>query len=433
MVVRNIHKRLITRLFLGWIALSVVLGIAAFFIKLEQIDDLVQDLAIAESKQILKDKRYFSPNLSEQEHRILTERLNNHIENGNFTVLELYDAEVKKLFEVDSKNADAMDAHDNYIEPKEKLGKANDSMFTDNITYERFFVHGRVFLQYVVPLFDGSHKKYGYLEGVYRADDHIMEDIWNIVIESLLLVVASVFATAILFYPIVMAMNKDLIKLTGDLSDANIGMLESLGSAIAKRDSDTSSHNYRVTIYAVTLAEELGLEVEEMRRLIKGSFLHDIGKIGISDNILLKPGKLTDEEFEQMKSHVTHGSDIVGKYAWLKDAVDVVANHHEKYDGSGYLESLRGEDIPYNARIFAIADVFDALTSKRPYKEPFSYEKTIEILTESSGKHFDPKILEVFIDLSEQLYDKVRKSEDEVLEKIMHDLVRKFFYTMNHS
>lgn len=141
---------------------------------------------------------------------------------------------------------------------------------------------------------------------------------------------------------------------------------------------------------------------------------------------MLKPGKLTDEEFEEMKHHCLHGLDIVGKYEWLRGAVDVVVYHHEKYDGTGY-SKLPGEDIPLSARIFAIADVFDALTSKRPYKEPFSYEKAVGILKESAGKHFDRRLVEVFIGLSKKLYDKTVNMEDETLEKTMLEMIRKYF------
>ena len=117
-----------------------------------------------------------------------------------------------------------------------------------------------------------------------------------------------------------------------------------------------------------------------IRILIKGAFLHDVGKIGIRDNILLKPGRLDEEEFEEMKRHVNHGLDIISKSAWLNEASAVVGSHHEKYEGNGYPAGLKGEAIPVLARIFAIADVFDALTSHRPYKKPLSYEETIDIL-----------------------------------------------------
>ena len=128
----------------------------------------------------------------------------------------------------------------------------------------------------------------------------------------------------------------ELELVASQLLCANTGMLEVLGSAIAKRDSDTSAHNYRVTIHAIHLGKILGFDNNALNSLIKGSFLHDIGKIAISDTILLKPGKLTFEEFEVMKTHVLQGCEIISNYEWLKDAEDVVLHHHEKFDGNGY-------------------------------------------------------------------------------------------------
>ncbi|MBF0520959.1 MAG: HD-GYP domain-containing protein [Nitrospirae bacterium] len=426
-VARKIHITLIKRLILGWFVLSILLGVAVFFIKLQDIDEMVKDLAISESKMILNDKRFFTQGLSEQENNLMTDKLKLVIKYGNFISVELYTTELKKLYEVTSNDIDAMEAHNKYIEPKETVGKEKGSMFTNNITSERFYINGRIFLQFVVPLFDKTNKKYGYMEGIYRTNNHTMKDIRHSLVVSLLVIVLAVSVTAIIFYPLVISMNNDLIKHTRNLTEANLGMLETLGSTIAKRDSDTNSHNYRVAIYAVSLGEALHLKDDEIRSLIKGSFLHDIGKIAISDNILLKPGKLTEEEFEHMKDHVLHGMDIVGRYSWLRDAVDVVVYHHERYDGKGYSGQLMSEEIPIGARIFAIVDVFDALTSKRPYKEPYSYEETLEIIKENSGKHFDPKLLEVFIDMSFDLYDKISKSEDNTIEKMMKKLVRKYF------
>jgi len=141
-----------------------------------------------------------------------------------------------------------------------------------------------------------------------------------------------------------------------------------------------------------------------MRSLIKGAFIHDVGKIAIRDSILLKPGRLDADEFAEMKTHVSHGGDIVRQTEWLADAAEVVKYHHEKFDGSGYLTGLGGEDIPVIARIFAIADVFDALTSARPYKQPLSLERSVEILLEGRGTHFDPKLLDAFLAIAASLY-----------------------------
>ena len=170
------------------------------------------------------------------------------------------------------------------------------------------------------------------------------------------------------------------------------------------------------------------MNAQEIRALIKGAFLHDVGKIGISDTILLKPGKLNEEEFAVMQQHVRHGVDIISHYAWLHDAVAVTRHHHEKFDGTGYLDGLKGEEIPRNARIFALADVFDALTSKRPYKEPFSFERSAGILRDGAGTHFDPVLVAAFLRIAHSLYEQLSGNEQEgYLNDRLEQLVHNYF------
>ena len=156
-------------------------------------------------------------------------------------------------------------------------------------------------------------------------------------------------------------------------------------------------------------------------------FLHDIGKIAISDNILLKPAKLTNIEFEDMKTHVLHGVEIVQNNYWLKDAKDVILHHHEKVDGSGYPDGLQGDEIPYNARIFAVADVFDALTSKRPYKKPFSLDESMKIIMDDVGTHFDKNIVDSFEEIYEKIYYDILDMSSKELEKIFYQNVKPYF------
>jgi len=178
----------------------------------------------------------------------------------------------------------------------------------------------------------------------------------------------------------------------------------------------------------VKLAERLALSANTIQHLIKGAFLHDVGKIGIEDSILHKPGRLTDDEFTVMQTHVPLGLDIVDKAAWIKEGMDIVGYHHEKYDGSGYARGLAGDQIPATARIFAIADVFDALTAQRPYKEPFSYEKTMDILKSGRGSHFDPNFVDVFETMSRSVYDSYAGREDDDLKKELDTIIKKYFY-----
>lgn len=214
----------------------------------------------------------------------------------------------------------------------------------------------------------------------------------------------------------------------GMLLEANVEMLEVLGSAIAKRDSDTSAHNYRVTLLALAVAEGAGLDRQRLQALVKGSFLHDVGKIGISDAILLKPGRLDAAEYAAMKTHVQHGTDIVSRYAWLRDALDIVRHHHERVDGRGYPDGLSGEAIPTAARIFAIADVFDALTSERPYKRALSFDETMQTMAADRGTHFDPALFDLFATLAPGLYARVCKAAPEALEDELRGQMRRHFF-----
>jgi HD-GYP domain-containing protein (c-di-GMP phosphodiesterase class II) len=233
-----------------------------------------------------------------------------------------------------------------------------------------------------------------------------------------------------ILYPAINGLLRRVAGLSGSLLHANMEILSVLGSAIAKRDSDTDIHNYRVTIYAVRLAEALGIPEDEIRSLIKGAFLHDVGKIGIRDSILLKPSRLTFEEFKEMNEHVRHGIDIVSGSVWLRDAAPVVGSHHEKYDGTGYLEKRNNGDIPRVARIFAIADVFDALSSRRPYKDAMGYEETMNTLIGGRSTHFDPEILDVFINIAPLLYETYANRDDDRPRSDLKQVNARYFGTV---
>jgi putative nucleotidyltransferase with HDIG domain len=170
--------------------------------------------------------------------------------------------------------------------------------------------------------------------------------------------------------------------------------LTSLMSALDARDRETEGHSVRVSRLAGTLARELGLPEGQMKSLERGALLHDIGKIGISDTILHKPDKLTDEEWKIMRVHPDIGARIVEGIPFLRDSVSVIRHHHERWDGSGYPSGLQGNEIPIQARIFAVADVFDALTSRRKYREKSSAEEALNYMKENAGVLFDPEIVD---------------------------------------
>lgn len=249
--------------------------------------------------------------------------------------------------------------------------------------------------------------------------------LWRAALMGVLLVLA---ASAVL-YPVILRLLRRVERLSRDLLDANLEMMRVIGSAIAKRDSETDLHNYRVTMYAVRLAERLGLDAGDIRSLIKGAFLHDVGKIGVPDAVLLKPARLTEAEREEMQRHVDHGLDIIRRSSWLGDAVPVVAMHHEKMDGTGYRRHLKGDEIPVLARIFAIADVFDALSSKRPYKPALALDEVLREMHADRGSHFDPAALDVFEGIAPELHQRYAAAADdgERARADLRDVMARYF------
>ena len=186
-----------------------------------------------------------------------------------------------------------------------------------------------------------------------------------------------------------------------EIIDSRLCALQMLGRAAEYKDNETGLHVVRMSHYAELLARAIGWPEEECELIKHASPMHDIGKIGIADHILMKPGRLTEEEFEEIKRHPEIGARIIGERAQssrLFELASVIAlTHHEKWDGSGYPHGLKGEDIPIHGRIVALADVFDALTSRRPYKEPWPLDKTIAHLQEQAARHFDPTLVERFL------------------------------------
>ncbi|MEJ2759457.1 MAG: HD domain-containing phosphohydrolase, partial [Anaerolineales bacterium] len=175
--------------------------------------------------------------------------------------------------------------------------------------------------------------------------------------------------------------------------------LEGWSRALEMRDQETEGHTQRVTTWTVKLAQRMGIKEDEIAHIRRGALLHDIGKVGVPDRILLKPGPLDEEEWEVMKQHPVAAFKLLITIPFLRPALDIPQYHHEKWDGNGYPYGLKGEEIPLAARIFAVVDVWDALLSHRPYREPCTHEETIEYITRESGTHFDPNVVESFLEL----------------------------------
>jgi putative nucleotidyltransferase with HDIG domain len=184
--------------------------------------------------------------------------------------------------------------------------------------------------------------------------------------------------------------------------------LEAMGDALDLRDAETEGHSKRVTAYTIALARQMGLDSEQLRTIARGAFLHDIGKIATPDRILLKPGKLDAEEMAIMREHCDRGYEMVRKIPFLREAAEIVYAHQESFDGSGYPRGLKAAEIPLGARIFAIADTLDAITSDRPYRKGATFLEARTEIERCSGRQFDPEIVAVFLRMPPDLWFDLR-------------------------
>ncbi len=201
----------------------------------------------------------------------------------------------------------------------------------------------------------------------------------------------------------------ELDKALGSLEAAYRSTLRALTAALETRDAETHGHSERVVTFSLRLGREYGLNGPQMNALEFGSLLHDIGKIGVPDAILRKPSQLTEDEWTRMREHPLHGQQILRGIEFLEGAARVVAQHHEKWDGSGYPLGLKAEEIDVCARIFSVADAFDAITSDRVYREGRSYEAAVAEMDKWTGKQFDPTVVEAFHRVPKEDWDELRK------------------------
>ena len=207
---------------------------------------------------------------------------------------------------------------------------------------------------------------------------------------------------------VVRARTEMLRQAMEDLEHSYDVTLEALGDALDLKDSETEGHSKRVTAYTIALARAMGISPVEIKVIARGAFLHDIGKMAIPDEILRKPGKLTAEEEDIMRDHCTRGYHILRKIPFLSEAAAIVYTHQEHYDGNGYPSRLKGNEIPIGARIFAIADALDAITSDRPYRQARSFDAAREEILRCSGTQFDPAVVEVFLKIPNELWNELR-------------------------
>jgi len=217
---------------------------------------------------------------------------------------------------------------------------------------------------------------------------------------------------------------RDLAAALAELEDTYRATLEALGSALDTRDVGTQAHSRRVVGYSLTIARAFGVDESQMRDIEHGVLLHDIGKIGIPDGILLKPGRLGAEEWKIMRTHPDLGRRLVERIPFLRGAVPIVYHHHERWDGTGYPGNLQGEAIPLGARIFAVADAFDAMTCDRPYSVAISFEAARVEIDRCAGSHFDPAVVKAFLTVPLELLEAIRNGSSDGTQPITAPLTR---------
>ncbi|MFA7280452.1 MAG: HD domain-containing phosphohydrolase [Sterolibacterium sp.] len=398
------------------VVLASVVSPLAWYVSRENAEKSIVSFAMEESHRVLVHHEAIA--LEGPDAKIHAEAAARSLSGGLFDIAEVYGANGNRLAEDLTEDGERIEKEI----PHHPVPRFNTPF------YESFRLsNDRWVLRVFVPLHVDSGTLTGYFEGVRLIPDWQTKQIFSVALTAALMVCLASLVCGGILYPVVIRLASDNERKAQEVLESHISMMEALGRAIAKRDSDTGAHNYRVAWIAATLADAVGLSGGSMQALIAGSFLHDAGKIGIPDAILLKPGKLTEDEMDIMRTHVAMGEQIVTGAGWLDGGKDVVASHHEKWDGSGYPRGQTGDAIPLVARIFAIVDVFDALCAKRPYKEPLTLAAAMEILQQGAGTHFDPSLLKVFSGLAANVYSTAINATESEVRTLMEGMVRKHF------
>jgi HD-GYP domain-containing protein (c-di-GMP phosphodiesterase class II) len=259
------------------------------------------------------------------------------------------------------------------------------------LLYEEKFIS-----YYCVPLIENVEVK-GVLEVFHRSPLHPDPD-WINFLHTLAGQAAIAVQSATLF--------NGLQRSNTELAMAYDATIEGWSRAMDLRDKETAGHTQRVTDMTLELAKAMGMSTEELIHIRRGALLHDMGKLGVPDEVLLKPGKLTEEDWVAMRKHPQYAYDMFASIPYLLPALDIPYCHHEKWDGTGYPRGLKGEEIPLSARLFAVVDVWDALRSDRPYRASWPHTKVMDYIQSNAGTHFDPQAVELFLKLmSEKPYD----------------------------
>ena len=405
-------------------AVSIVLALLAsplaWYVAQEMAEKEMMSLATEESQRILSHLTDLSPESPHRQKQ--AEEAARMITGGLFDIAEIYDGRGQKIAESTTEQGHQLEHQLPGHQPPSYL----------KTSYQSIHLPGHVWaLRIFVPLGQDkgltTDRPLAYFEGVRIVPEWQKDQMQAGALLIALLVAGASLLCGMTIYPLVVKLSADNLRKAEEVLESHISIIEALGRAVARRDSDTGAHNYRVAWIAARIGETLQLPRLKMQSLIMGSFLHDVGKIGIPDAILLKPGRLDDAEMQIMRSHVEQGETIVSGIAWLSEAASVVSGHHEKWDGSGYPKGLRCEAIPLGARIFAVADVFDALRSERPYKKPMSFAESISIIQKDSGSHFDASVVKAFLTIATDIQERLAECDEAACQALLQAKIREHF------
>ena len=416
--VLSFNQKLALRISIISIVTAVILGGISWYLAFNRSEDLTKGLTLEAAQHLTDRNSPFTHSITIMDEEA-SQASTNLVKFGIFDLVQIYDANFKILGSYTDELNDSVNLYSKAKQAQEIGLRTTKQNFYNLPSGERVVVT----LAALYLNADQNNRIIGYLETVRVVPQWRETQILDEALEDAVMVVLAVLICGGILYPAITGLNKEKVLKADKLYKSNIQLMKSLGEAVAKRDAQTGIHNYRVTLIAIKLAEALNITPEQMEPIIIGSLLHDIGKISIPDAILLKPGKLSPEEMEIIKTHVTQGESMIKGRTLLHDGYPIISTHHEKWDGTGYPRGLENTKIPLSARIFAVADVFDSLCSQRPYKEMMSYEEAIEIITSGSGTHFDPQIVKAFLGIAKLVHTEISSLNEEQIQAKLDPII----------
>ena len=415
---KEIHLRLIKRAVIAWFLAMIIALLIVLFLEYRTLGNTLLTSAVNQSSVFANLLSAYQKNPGESALVEIKRMAGSGLEQTSFLSVDLLDVNQNLITSLSLSQAAA--AQEIFSEQGITLIPTKRAVGT------WLFANKRIYQSVALPIYDSDEELTGYITGLYLVSLQDTKKIISRFILSAVLCVTAITLCAIFSYFGFLFMNNHLIRSIGELNRTTIFLIKKLGQALAKSDCANSDHNFRTLLYALNLAEKTKLPLEQKRTLIHGVFLHDIGMLPISTQVLHKDKELDENERKKLAHHPKDGSVTIKKFRWLRNAEQVIRFHHEKYDGNGYPDGAKHEKIPMVARIFSIADAFDALTSQRPYRDPVSLDESLDIMEMETGLQFDPVLLATFLEIAPELYESISSLDSKGLEKEVDKLLKKY-------